>query len=112
MAADETSQSPETHRKLVVAGIRWMRAQGFHAPPVDVFCTAAGVTNGAFFHYFKRWEAIAKTTAMLVHGKNHQDFAKASAQGAWRLAKSRPLGKLARGFVFSRTINRELGIVA
>jgi len=56
----ETVELPETKRKLVDAGVRLMRAKGYNATTVDEICSAAGVTKGGFFHYFKSKEDIAK----------------------------------------------------
>jgi TetR/AcrR family transcriptional repressor of nem operon len=51
---------PETKRKLVDAGVVLMRAQGFHATSLDEICSAAGVTKGGFFHYFKSKDELAQ----------------------------------------------------
>ena len=56
-----SSKSPEsspTRTKLVEAAIRLILQQGFAATGVEQICTEAGVTKGAFFHYFKSKEAI------------------------------------------------------
>lgn len=50
---------PETKRKLVDAGVKLMRARGYHATTVDDICADAGVTKGGFFHYFKSKDDIA-----------------------------------------------------
>jgi TetR/AcrR family transcriptional repressor of nem operon len=55
-----TMDLPETKRKLVDAGANLMRNMGFHATTVDDICAAAEVTKGAFFHYFKSKEDLAK----------------------------------------------------
>jgi TetR/AcrR family transcriptional repressor of nem operon len=57
---NQTSELPETKRKLVDAGVKLMRARGFNATTVDDICATAGVTKGGFFHYFKSKEEIAK----------------------------------------------------
>lgn len=51
---------PETKRKLVEAGVNLMRIRGYNATTVDEICSAAGVTKGGFFHYFKSKEEIAR----------------------------------------------------
>ena len=56
----ENGQVPETKRKLVEAGVRLMREKGYNATTVDDICHAAGVTKGAYFHYFDSKEDIAK----------------------------------------------------
>ena len=43
--------------KLLEAGVRLVREQGFAATSVDDLCRAAGVTKGAFFHHFASKEA-------------------------------------------------------
>jgi TetR/AcrR family transcriptional repressor of nem operon len=71
---DEITELPETKRKLVDAGVKLMRAQGFNATTVDNICSVAGVTKGGFFHYFKSKEDIARAAvARFGYGK-HQDF--------------------------------------
>ncbi len=39
-----------------------MLAKGFVATTVDEICSAAGLTKGSFFHYFKTKEDLAKAT--------------------------------------------------
>ena len=53
---------PATKRKLVEAAIRLILARGFTATGVDAICTEAGVTKGAFFHYFKSKEDVGVAT--------------------------------------------------
>jgi len=60
-----STESSETRRKLVDAGIDLMRARGYNATTVDDICGTAGVTKGGFFHYFKSKDEIAK--AALTH---------------------------------------------
>jgi TetR/AcrR family transcriptional repressor of nem operon len=55
----QTSELPETKRKLVDAGVLLMRAKGFHATSLDEICSNAGVTKGGFFHYFKSKDEVA-----------------------------------------------------
>jgi len=108
---------PETKRKLVDAGVGLMRARGFNATTLDDICTAAGVTKGGFFHYFKSKDAIAKA-ALARFGDERErefknapfrkladpldrvfgrlDFAKDSASGTGRLTKGCLIGMLAQ----------------
>src|SRR5277367_2784206 len=65
---------PETKRKLVDAGVKLMRAQGFNATTVDDICSAAGVTKGGFFHYFKSKEDIAQAAVLRFREGKAQDF--------------------------------------
>lgn len=52
-------RKPEvTRQKLVDAAMVLMRRQGFAATTVDQICAEAGVTKGAFFHYFKSKDEI------------------------------------------------------
>jgi TetR/AcrR family transcriptional repressor of nem operon len=39
--------------KLLDAALSVIRTKGYSATSVDELCAAAGVTKGAFFHYFK-----------------------------------------------------------
>ncbi len=59
------SDWPETKQKLVTAGASLMRVRGFNATAVDDICHEVGVTKGAFFHYFKTKDDLAK--AALAH---------------------------------------------
>lgn len=47
-----------TKDKLVAAACRLMQTKGFVATGVEDVCAAAGVTKGAFFHYFPSKEAL------------------------------------------------------
>lgn len=49
--------------KLLEAGVRLVREQGFSATAVDQLCSAAGVTKGAFFHHFASKEALGVALA-------------------------------------------------
>ncbi|MBS0481480.1 MAG: TetR/AcrR family transcriptional regulator [Proteobacteria bacterium] len=49
--------------KLLEAGVRLVREQGFSATSVDQLCAAAGVTKGAFFHHFASKEALGVALA-------------------------------------------------
>jgi TetR/AcrR family transcriptional repressor of nem operon len=50
----------ETKLKLLEAGVTLMRSRGFSATTVDEICAEAGVTKGAFFHYFRSKDDIAR----------------------------------------------------
>ncbi len=71
---NRTTELPETKRKLVDAGVGLMRKQGFNATTVDDICSAAGVTKGGFFHYFKSKEDIAKAAVVRFRDGKRQDF--------------------------------------
>ena len=61
----QSTEVPETKRKLMDAGVTLMRARGFNATTVDDICSSAGVTKGGFFHYFKSKEELAKAALQL-----------------------------------------------
>ena len=71
---NQTAELPETKRKLVDAGVSLMRKQGYNATTVDDICSAAGVTKGGFFHYFKSKEDIAKAAVVRFREGKRQDF--------------------------------------
>ena len=49
--------------KLLEAGIKLVRSQGFAGTSVDQLCGEAGVTKGAFFHHFTSKEALGVALA-------------------------------------------------
>lgn len=51
---------PPTRTRLLDAAEDVMLAKGYVAASVEEICTAAGVTKGSFFHYFKNKEALGK----------------------------------------------------
>jgi TetR/AcrR family transcriptional repressor of nem operon len=58
------ASKPETARnRLLNAALRIIREKGYHATSVDELCAAAGVTKGAFFHYFRSKEDLAVAAA-------------------------------------------------
>src|SRR6266852_3516261 len=63
----QTTELPETKRKLVDAGVNLMRSRGFNATTVDDVCAAAGVTKGGFFHYFKSKDNLAAAAVTRFH---------------------------------------------
>jgi TetR/AcrR family transcriptional repressor of nem operon len=50
--------NPETRAKLIAAAHRLVLAQGFANTTVEQVCEAAGLTKGAFFHYFPNKTAL------------------------------------------------------
>jgi len=58
-----TSQGSGTKTKLLDAALAVIRAKGYSATTVDDICDTAGVTKGAFFHYFKSKEDLAVAAA-------------------------------------------------
>ncbi|MBL0922874.1 MAG: TetR/AcrR family transcriptional regulator [Sphingomonadaceae bacterium] len=57
------SSRPSARSKLIEAAHATVRAKGYNATSVDELCAAAGVTKGAFFHYFPSKEALAVAAA-------------------------------------------------
>jgi len=56
--------APSTARdKLLEAGVKLVRRQGFAGTTVDQLCGEAGVTKGAFFYYFASKEALGVALA-------------------------------------------------
>jgi TetR/AcrR family transcriptional regulator, transcriptional repressor for nem operon len=49
--------------KILSAALSVIRTKGYSATTVDDLCHAAGVTKGAFFHYFKTKEDLAIAAA-------------------------------------------------
>ena len=74
---DQTTEFPQTKRKLVDASVKLMRKQGYNATTVDDICSAAGVTKGGFFHYFKSKEDIAQAAVNYFRDKKRKDFEEA-----------------------------------
>lgn len=73
----QTSQLPETKRKLVDAGVNLMRQRGFNATTLDDICSEAGVTKGGFFHYFKSKDDLAAAAVVRFHEMKAAEFAEA-----------------------------------
>lgn len=56
----KTAAPSATRQRLLAAATGLMRMHGFPATTVDRICAEAGVTKGAFFHYFKSKEEIGE----------------------------------------------------
>lgn len=70
--------APQSARdKLLEAGVRLVREQGFAATSVDDLCRAAGVTKGAFFHHFASKEALGVALAAYWSSNTGGFFAEA-----------------------------------
>jgi TetR/AcrR family transcriptional regulator, transcriptional repressor for nem operon len=54
---------PSTRSRLIDAAHGVIRRQGYTATSIDDLCRAAGVTKGAFFHYFASKEVLAVASA-------------------------------------------------
>jgi TetR/AcrR family transcriptional repressor of nem operon len=128
-ARNKITELPETKRKLVNAGVGLMRAKGFNATTVDDICAEAGVTKGAFFHYFESKNDIAKAAVQSFRdGKSEEfaaanfrkladplarvygrlDFVKESAGSGNRLTKGCLVGMLAQELSFTHPELRNL----
>jgi TetR/AcrR family transcriptional regulator, transcriptional repressor for nem operon len=57
------SVTSESRQKLLRAAISLVREKGYTATTVDQVCERAGLTKGAFFHYFKSKDALALASA-------------------------------------------------
>lgn len=78
----KNSRNPEETRQRLVAAARDLVLQrGFTGTGVDQICESAGVTKGAFFHYFKSKEEIGKAALA--------DWA-AFGMGLYAVAKAEP----------------------
>lgn len=61
-----TKHNPErgdARTRLLDAALHLIRERGFAATSVDDLCTAAAVTKGSYFHYFKTKEALGVAAA-------------------------------------------------
>ena len=54
---------PNARLKLLEAAMSEIRIRGFSATTVDDLCARAGVTKGAFFHYFKSKDELGVAAA-------------------------------------------------
>jgi TetR/AcrR family transcriptional repressor of nem operon len=65
MELEITGEPPKVRvrRKLLDAALSLIREKGYASTSVDELCTQAGVTKGAFFHYFKSKDALAVAAA-------------------------------------------------
>ena len=63
--------------RLLTAGRELMVAKGFAATTVDQVCEAAGVTKGAFFHYFGTKEDMANALVERFAGELYMSFQEA-----------------------------------
>lgn len=50
----------DTRQRLIEVATRLFRRNGYAATGLDEICSTAGVTKGAFFHYFKGKETLAE----------------------------------------------------
>lgn len=81
--------NPRVREALLEAAQDLMLAQGFAATTVDQICEAASVTKGAFFHYFKSKDDLAKATFDRFCRRGGERY-----QSAPFLKKSDPLDRI------------------
>lgn len=60
MSSPQKETEVPTRTKLLDAAEELMLSRGYVATTVDAVCSAAGVTKGSFFHYFKNKEELGK----------------------------------------------------
>ncbi|HTR40005.1 MAG TPA: TetR/AcrR family transcriptional regulator [Pseudomonadales bacterium] len=130
MNIKETRKQPEvTRRKLVDAGVKLMRLQGFNATTVDDICAEAGVTKGGFFHYFKNKDDVARAAVSRFQEDKTQiyqeapfrqladpldrvfgrlDFAKEAIGGGKGLTKGCLIGVFAQELAFTNSELRKV----
>lgn len=63
--------------KLLEAGVKLVRQQGYAGTSVDQLCADAGVTKGAFFHHFASKEALGVALAQYWSASTSAFFASA-----------------------------------
>lgn len=68
-----------TRTKLLQTAERLISRQGFSATRVEQICTEAGVTKGAFFHYFKTKDELGQQALKTFK----ENFDNEIFQGAW-----------------------------
>ena len=81
--------NPRVREPLLEAAQDLMLAQGFAATTVDQICEAASVTKGAFFHYFKSKDDLARATFDRFCRRGGERY-----QSASFLKKSDPLERI------------------
>lgn len=59
----QLTAKPDAKTKLLEAALSVIRTKGYSATSVDELCATAGVTKGAFFHYFKSKDELAVAAA-------------------------------------------------
>jgi TetR/AcrR family transcriptional regulator, transcriptional repressor for nem operon len=63
MSAENAQLKPGVRPKLLDAALSLVREKGYASSSVEELCSRAGVTKGAFFHYFKSKDALAVAAA-------------------------------------------------
>jgi len=73
---------PDVRTELLDAALRTIRTKGYGGSTVDDICQAAGVSKGAFFHYFASKEDLALAAAAHFSARADALFAAASYRKA------------------------------
>lgn len=71
---------PNGKTKLLDAALTVIRTKGYNGATVDEICAAAGVSKGAFFHYFADKEALAIAAAEHFSARAAASFGAAAYQ--------------------------------
>lgn len=68
---------PERKHRIIEAAVRLILRQGYSGTTIDQICAEAGVTKGAFFHYFASKEEVGQA-AIAAWGGAWQEILKAA----------------------------------
>ena len=74
------TEESETRTKLLDAAEELMLTRGYVAASVDGICSAAGLTKGSFFHYFKNKEELGKVLLRRFAERQSAAFAGACSE--------------------------------
>lgn len=65
---------PQTKDRILAAARALMLEKSYSAATVDEICARAGVTKGAFFHYFDSKEALGEETVRFSYAKRRRVY--------------------------------------
>ncbi|RJP32201.1 MAG: TetR/AcrR family transcriptional regulator [Phycisphaerales bacterium] len=74
MPKTTSTSGQATRDRLLDAAHELMAVKGYTAASVDEICSAAGMTKGAFFHYFDSKEELARALAERVYASAKKTF--------------------------------------
>jgi TetR/AcrR family transcriptional repressor of nem operon len=99
-------EQPSTRERLVRAGIGLALDKGFADTTIDEVCSAAALSKGAFFHYFRNKEALGHAELERWIADSARDYGAAPFLGI-----TDPLERLYAyvDFTIERTISGPLG---
>lgn len=95
------TKEPNAKTKLLDAALTVIRTKGYSAASVDELCAAAGVTKGAFFHYFDSKDELGVAAADYWSETTAALFA-----GAQYHVHSAPLDRILGYFQFRKSLLR------